>query len=336
MQEIKERFGHLLDFIKVECNLCDTKMKKKSSLLVHMGMVHMKVNEILLEKGLVPVHKDVRFLKNSGEKESNIEQDLTYEITDPKQEPNDEEENYAPTETMEVVNPILCQICRNLSLGIEDLWKHYKTVHYSKTAVEDHTTISSGLACKKCRRSFDDENTLFMHIGICYDYLGHINNAGEKGSTEEENPGPNQAEKENEGGNAENELEEDEGNAENEPNEKYEGNAENEPKEDEGNAENEPNEEDEGNAENEPNKEDDGNTENETMEVVEPILCQICRNLSLDIGDLWKHYKASHFSKPAAEEHTTISSGLGCNKCKKTFDDENTLFMHIGVCQNFL
>merc|ERR1719470_524257 len=274
MQEIKERFGHLLDFIKVECNLCDTKMKKKSSLLVHMGMVHMKVNEILLEKGLVPVHKDVRFLKNSGEKESNIEQDLTYEITDPKQEPNDEEENDAPTETMEVVNPILCQICRNLSLGIEDLWKHYKTVHYSKTAVEDHTTISSGLACKKCRRSFDDENTLFMHIGICYDYLGHINNAGEKGSTEEENPGPNQAEKENEDGN----------------NEYVD-------------AKNEPNEEDEGNAENEPNEEDDGNTENETMEVVEPILCQICRNLSLDIGDLWKHYKASHFSKPAAEEH---------------------------------
>ena len=71
----------------------------------------------------------------------------------------------------EAVTPILCQICRHISSQVEDLWDHYKSLHYSKTIEDDHTDLSTGLACRKCNKSLGNENTLFMHIGVCYDIL---------------------------------------------------------------------------------------------------------------------------------------------------------------------
>merc|ERR1712129_305940 len=71
MQSIKQKFGHLLDSNSIQCKLCETKMKKKTSLIVHMGMVHMKVNDILVEQGFLPIQKDVRFTKNDDDIHSN-------------------------------------------------------------------------------------------------------------------------------------------------------------------------------------------------------------------------------------------------------------------------
>jgi len=173
MQSIKHKFGYLLDFNSIECKLCETKMKKKTSLIVHMGMVHMKVNDILVEQGFLPIQKDVRFTKNDGDIQSNEEEknNESDKIIDAKDENHSVVTNTVANETMEVVEPILCQICRNLSLDLADLWSHYKSSHYSKSIDEDHFTVSTGLACKKCSKSFEDENTLFMHIGVCYDFL---------------------------------------------------------------------------------------------------------------------------------------------------------------------
>ena len=202
MQGIKSKFGHLLDFASLKCNLCEAKIKKKASLIVHMGMVHLKVNEILVEQGFSPVQRDVRPASSNAKEHREIERNGENKIKETEtyieMEKNVEDSNNEiPNEVNEeiaiktdnditmgncvkddddntikdAVTPILCLICRCVTLQVGDLWDHYKSTHYSKTIEDDHTDLSTGLACRKCNKSLGNENTLFMHIGVCYDIL---------------------------------------------------------------------------------------------------------------------------------------------------------------------
>ena len=52
---IKQSYGHLMDFEEMRCKLCDKQMKQKQGLLMHVGTVHQKVNEVLVTYGLNPL-----------------------------------------------------------------------------------------------------------------------------------------------------------------------------------------------------------------------------------------------------------------------------------------
>ena len=54
-KDIKQSYGHLMDFEEMKCKLCDKQMKQKHGLLMHVGTVHQKVNEVLVVRGLNPL-----------------------------------------------------------------------------------------------------------------------------------------------------------------------------------------------------------------------------------------------------------------------------------------
>jgi len=54
-KDIKQSYGHLMDFEEMRCKLCDKQMKQKQGLLMHVGTVHQKVNEVLVKYGLNPL-----------------------------------------------------------------------------------------------------------------------------------------------------------------------------------------------------------------------------------------------------------------------------------------
>jgi len=128
---------------KFKCQLCDKRFNSSSSCSRHKRINH---------KGGIkqskPVHARIPDTTTS----------VSVYIEDPPQ-------------SQEVVNTMVCQICRHSSTGMAGLWEHYKAIHFSKTAAEDHNTITDGLVCKKCKNLFDEENFLFMHIGVCYGFL---------------------------------------------------------------------------------------------------------------------------------------------------------------------
>jgi len=193
MQGIKDKFGHLMDLDKLECKLCWTKMKHKSGLTTHVGMVHMKVNDILVEKGFEPIQRNQKRIKNTyevgpneeklteaGPNEEKLtdetevgpkEEELTDEVEDEPKEEKLADETISAIESSLLGQNFTCQICRNPSQNIGDLWNHYRNSHYSKSAEKDHNKFSTGLACNFCSKSFSDVNTLFMHIGVCYNLL---------------------------------------------------------------------------------------------------------------------------------------------------------------------
>ena len=53
--DIVSTFGDLMDLDSFICKVCGKRFRRRSPLLEHMGMVHKKVNSILIEKGLEPV-----------------------------------------------------------------------------------------------------------------------------------------------------------------------------------------------------------------------------------------------------------------------------------------
>merc|ERR1719186_255451 len=95
MQGIKEKFGHLMDLDKLECKLCSTKMKHKSGLTTHMGMVHMKVNDILVERGFEPIQRNPKRIKYTYEVGPNEEK---FTEVGPKEEKLTDETEIGPKE----------------------------------------------------------------------------------------------------------------------------------------------------------------------------------------------------------------------------------------------
>ena len=159
---------------------------------MHMGMVHMKVNSILIEKGFEPIIKNRSRKANTKENDSdetseNIENEestesMFVESTESISESIDEEftqeissesidEKCTQETSSESIDDHSCTICKQQTQSIEDLWNHYKSSHYSKSPKESHVQFSSGLLCKFCSKTFVDDNTLFMHIGVCYNLL---------------------------------------------------------------------------------------------------------------------------------------------------------------------
>ena len=69
-KEVKERFSHL--YKNKKCLLCNKETKKTP--LIHIGATHRKVNEILIEKGLKPVHA------RSLLKETTVKQEIKEEL----------------------------------------------------------------------------------------------------------------------------------------------------------------------------------------------------------------------------------------------------------------
>merc|ERR1712179_466381 len=69
-KEVRERFSHLSKDKK--CLLCNKEIKKTP--LIHIGATHRKVNEILIEKGLKPVHA------KSLLKETTVKQEIKEEL----------------------------------------------------------------------------------------------------------------------------------------------------------------------------------------------------------------------------------------------------------------
>ena len=128
---------------KFKCQLCDKRFNSSSSCSRHKRINH---------KGGVKQAKPVQ---------AQIV-DATNESTTDNQEVQ---------KSQDVVKTMVCQICRQSSKGMGGLWEHYKAIHFSKPAAEDHHTITDGLVCKKCKNLFDEENFLFMHIGVCYGFL---------------------------------------------------------------------------------------------------------------------------------------------------------------------
>ena len=121
--EIRDKFGDFMDFDNFECKLCSANTKNKRTLTIHMGMVHMKVNSILIDKGFEP------FKKTRDSKKCTKENDYIREH-------------------------FTCQICRNPTKTIGDLWNHYKSLHYTKSPEEDHNKDSTGLNCNSCTNQF--------------------------------------------------------------------------------------------------------------------------------------------------------------------------------------
>ena len=70
-KDIKQSFGHLMDFEEIRCKVCAKQMKQKQGLLVHVGTVHLKVNDVLVKYGLKPL--DV--------KESKLEKSINLDIS---------------------------------------------------------------------------------------------------------------------------------------------------------------------------------------------------------------------------------------------------------------
>jgi len=145
---------------KYECSDCEKKFNNRSSVSRHKRRVHKNEN-IKQETTQGPTQYTTESVDDTATETEKVigDMDETKAVADPKKE------------TKEVVNPILCQICRNLSTDLGDLWNHYKGTHFSKPAVKFHTDISTGLVCKKCKNSFDEENYLFMHMGVCHSFL---------------------------------------------------------------------------------------------------------------------------------------------------------------------
>jgi len=160
MQEIKHNCRELMDFSKLKCKVCETKFKQKQSIVLHMGMSHLKVNDILISKGLKPVSQ-FKKKRKSRKKRLHVKECV---------EPKVEIKEYA--DHLDDFNPtVICSICRCNCQDVAELWNHYSKVHYRKPALEDHLSVSNGLICKKCEKSFNDENSLFMHVGVCYSFL---------------------------------------------------------------------------------------------------------------------------------------------------------------------
>merc|ERR1719186_2528493 len=61
--EISTKFGDLMEFTTFTCKVCGKRVKNRDGLVVHIGMVHQKVNSVLVGKGFEPVrtrHADKR------------------------------------------------------------------------------------------------------------------------------------------------------------------------------------------------------------------------------------------------------------------------------------
>jgi len=67
-KDIKQYYGSLMDFETLKCKLCDKKMKQRQGLVMHMGAVHHKVNEVLVKYGLTPLE-----IRNSKHEKSSLE-----------------------------------------------------------------------------------------------------------------------------------------------------------------------------------------------------------------------------------------------------------------------
>eukprot|EP00092_Neocalanus_flemingeri_P035702 GFUD01038873.1.p1 GENE.GFUD01038873.1~~GFUD01038873.1.p1 ORF type:complete len:517 (-),score=80.92 GFUD01038873.1:14-1564(-) len=63
--DLRESYSNLMDLEEIRCKLCAKQMKQKQGLLVHIGTVHLKVNEVLVKYGLKPLDvKDSKLEKS--------------------------------------------------------------------------------------------------------------------------------------------------------------------------------------------------------------------------------------------------------------------------------
>merc|ERR1719318_991791 len=124
------------------CKLCNKDLPSDLSLQMHLGIMHMKTNDILVECGLKPVSSHVNQDAEAKRKRTN--------------------------------GHLKCQICEYKSKHKQNLERHYSIKHFSEEMRTICSQVSKDLKCALCDHIAKRQVDMASHIGMQHGYINKI------------------------------------------------------------------------------------------------------------------------------------------------------------------
>merc|ERR1719186_324591 len=150
--EIQSKYAYLVP--GNSCSICKKKMRNKNSAFRHVGIDHIRINEILVSKDLFPI--PVQMIVSDTTNALEEVQEECIKIVQKEKSPKKDETR------------VKCQICKsfiNPGKGNKVLWTHYIHAHFYNQIMRKYKDNIAEKFCNMCKYVFKNDRSDITHIG---------------------------------------------------------------------------------------------------------------------------------------------------------------------------
>jgi len=169
------------------CKLCNKECTSSNYLLVHIGVKHKKVNELLRMEGYSEHDKRRTLLNQEHINIGNVD-DISIELQNNEKEPVSTNENIVDSSTSDLDSSIAwnasgdtdkgmnCQICPKQFPSLSTLYNHYTASHFFKDIQQKfpHMMDLDEFQCRLCDKKMKQKLGLVQHIGTVHKKVNDI------------------------------------------------------------------------------------------------------------------------------------------------------------------
>jgi len=157
-RELEQTYGHLITE-EQQCTLCEKDLRNfiKSKIWIHIGVTHDKTNDILVNRGIEPILKDIRMKRKAS--------DAFREEVSPRFDESHPGLDFQVTPSHRTNT---CKICGQVTQNRKRLLKHYCTKHYiDRLGMMEYQFIEKN-KCVHCDKDFigAKKSSKVIHIGV--------------------------------------------------------------------------------------------------------------------------------------------------------------------------
>ena len=174
---------------KLKCDLCGNRRNSEERLVTHVGIVHLKLNEILRGKGLATLklmkrHQSLLLGGSKPDLTVKAEEDFMFrtiehdfpKVVEALPEKEEEMKKSRKEESTSKNKIPKCQICSKTVTSLSKLWQHYCDHKEIRTGIFDkfHSKSKTDFTCDICGNLTKDLIAKVKHMAIVHELLNTV------------------------------------------------------------------------------------------------------------------------------------------------------------------